>query len=99
MSRFSCAYESCAQNLAHAFRTLGKHLECMPVRLKHHIRNGINVLKWNALMKEVTHRVNKYLFRTGPTQRLLEFFRDEAKIEAILKWVVRNSAKTFCEPL
>jgi len=72
-------------------------LKNVPVGPSHDIANACDVVGWNILVKEVAHRVDEDFPWASPMQRLIELFGNESEIEALLEWVARHTAETFCE--
>ena len=71
----------------------------MPVSRAHNVANACDVVGWNVLVKEVAHRIDENLPWASPMQRLIELFRNESEIEALLERVSRYIAETLREQL
>ena len=78
-----------------ALGSLGQDLILVLVREIHDAENVVNVFRWNPVVKEIAHRVDEDPLRLLPAKRLLQFFGDEAEVEALLKWMSLYSAEAF----
>ena len=87
------------QKSAESFVPLREHLEDVPVGTPHHLANTPDVLGWNVLVEEVAHRVDEYLSRASPMQRLFELLWHESEVEPLFERMPWNTSKAFCECL
>jgi hypothetical protein len=87
------------QKSAESVVSLGEHLEDVPVGTPHHLTNTPDVLSWNVLVEEVAHRVDEYLPRASPMQRLFELFWHESEVKSLLERMPWDTSKAFCECL
>lgn len=72
----------------------GEDLKNVPVGPSHGVANASDLVGWNVLVKEVAHRVDEDLPRAPPVQRLIELFRNQSEIGALLE--PTNPAERKC---
>src|SRR6266849_1968567 len=89
--------EFCTEQVSHPFGPLSQHLIDVPVGLKHHIDNALNIFVAHVVVKQIAHRVNEDLSWPSPSEWFVEFFRDESKVESLFVWMIRNATKSFRE--
>src|ERR1700689_3701368 len=82
-----------------AILSFGEDLEHMPVCSLHDLEDRRNVFIRYLLVEEVAHRVDKDEPGAAPSKRLIEPSGPEAKIEALLVWMVRDAAPALGEGL
>lgn len=87
------------QQFAQSLVALGEDLKQMPVSLSHDLSNATDVVGWNAIVKEVAHRVDENLPRATPVQWLLKLFGHQSEVEALLEGVSRHAAEALREHL
>lgn len=85
------------QQPAHSLRSFRQHLIDVPIRSNHHAHHPFDVVVTDIFVEKVAHRIHEDVPRAAPTQRFLQFLRDETQIESLLVRMTVNSAKTLCE--
>ena len=88
-----------SQQLPESLVPFSEDLKNVPVSPSHNVTDTRDVVGGNVPVKEVAHRVDEDLPCASPMQRLLELFRNESEIEALLEGVTRHPAETFREEL
>ena len=71
----------------------------MPVCRFHRVEHGIDEPEWHGLVEEIAHGVDEYTAWRSPVQRLLEPFRPQRQIEAVLEWMARHTPEPLREAL
>ena len=86
-----------AREVREAFMPLCEDLKRMPLGAAHHVEDVLHKLVGDVLVEQVAHRVHEDHPRPLPTQRLVEPFRPEPKVESLLVGVTRDTAPSLGE--
>jgi hypothetical protein len=78
---------------------LGENLKDVPVGTLHDLTNTRDELGWNVLVEEVAHRIDEYLSRSSPVQRLFELLGNKPEIKSVLEGMARHATEAFRERL
>src|SRR5689334_6258532 len=67
----------------------------MPVRSPHDVKDALDVLERNVLVKKVTHRVHEYRLRLLPRERKLQHPRLQRQVKPVLVIDLTHGLESF----
>lgn len=79
--------------------TASSEPEGVPVRRSHDLGDQHDVLIWNILVKQVTHRIDEDNLLLRPGEWLRQLVRHQSQVEALLVRMSRHTTKSFSERL
>ena len=87
----------CVNQAFHPLWTFRKDLIRVPIRRQHHVKGSENEVIWHSVLKEIAHRIDKYLSRPNPGQRLNKLLWNQSEVETELVWVSEDTAPPLRE--
>ena len=81
------------EQLQQPLRPLRQHLIRVPIRRRHHARNGLRIIVRHSRLEQIAHRVHEHQLGRAPSKRLRQLLRHQPQIKPLLIRMSLDPAK------